>query len=174
MPAYPNYSMPMNNGYGYNQQMPMQNPYQQRMDFLQGYQQSLQQPAQMQVPNQQMQPIQNGLNGKIVQSADMITVNDVPMDCTAAIFPKQDMSEIYVKYWDNNGIIRTIVFKPVLEDNTNNLSQTEEKLKFDLSETSTTAFMERFDRLEKQINDLMTKSMTKTTVPKTKKESESE
>lgn len=41
MAVYPNYSMPMNNGYGC-QQMPMQNPYQQRMDFLQGYQQSLQ------------------------------------------------------------------------------------------------------------------------------------
>lgn len=171
MQPYMNYSVPMNNGY--NSQIPMQNPYQQRMDFLQSYQQSLQ-PAQMPVSNQQAQPIQNGLNGRIVQSADMITVNDVPMDCTAAVFPKQDMSEIYVKYWDNNGIIRTIVFKPVLENNTNNLPNTDEKTILSLSESVTGAFMERFDNLEKQINELMSKPMTKQTTSRTKKESETE
>lgn len=161
MPVYPTYFPQMNNGY--NQQM--QNPYQQRMDFLQSYQQSLQQPVQQ-------MPI--GINGKIVPSVEVITANDVPMDGSVAVFPKQDMSEIYVKFWENNGTIRTIVFKPVSEQNPSNLSQSEEKPKFDLSEASTTAFMERFDSLEKQINDLMTKSMTKTAVSKTKKESEPE
>lgn len=168
MPVYPTYFPQMNNAY--NQQM--QNPYQQRMDFLQSYQQSLQ-PTQMPVTNQQMQmPV--SLNGKIVPSAEVITANDVPMDGSVAVFPKQDMSEIYIKFWENNGTIRTIVFKPLLEQNPSNLSQAEEKPKFDLSEASTTAFMERFDSLEKQINDLMTKSMTKTAVSRTKKESESE
>lgn len=163
MPVYPTYFPQMNNGY--NQQM--QNPYQQRMDFLQSYQQTLQQPVQQM---QQMQ-IPVSLNGKIVPSVEVITANDVPMDGSVAVFPKQDMSEIYVKFWENNGTIRTIVFKPLLEQNTSNLSQTEEKPKFDLSEASTTAFMERFDSLEKQINDLMTKSMTKTAVSRAKKES---
>lgn len=163
MPVYPTYFPQMNNGY--NQQM--QNPYQQRMDFLQSYQQSLQQPVQ------QMQlPI--GLNGKIVPSVEVITANDVPMDGSVAVFPKQDMSEIYVKFWENNGTIRTIVFKPLSEQNPTNLSQTEEKPKFDLSEASTTAFMERFDNLEKQINELMTKPMTKSMTSKTKKESDVE
>lgn len=171
MQPYMNYSVPMNNGY--NPQMPMQNPYQQRMDFLQSYQQSLQ-PAQMPVANQQAQPMQAGLNGRIVQSADMITVNDVPMDCTAAVFPKQDMSEIYVKYWDNNGIIRTIVFKPVLEQDSNNLPQTDEKTILSLSDSVTGAFMQRFDELVGKIDRLeesMTKPITKMTVSKTKKES---
>lgn len=165
MPQFQNYFPQMNNGYG--QQIPMQNPYQQRMDFLQSYQQSLQ-PTQMSGTNQQ---ISNGINGKIVPSVEIITANDVPMDGSVAVFPKQDMSEIYVKYWENNGTIRTIIFKPTLEQNASNLSQTDEKPKFDLSEASTTAFMERFDSLEKQINDLMTKSMTKTAVSRTKKES---
>lgn len=135
------------------------------MDFLQSYQQSLQQPVQQ-------MPI--GINGKIVPSVEVINANDVPMDGSVAVFPKQDMSEIYVKFWENNGTIRTIVFKPVSEQNPSNLSQSEEKPKFDLSEASTTAFMERFDSLEKQINDLITKSMTKTTVSRTKKESDPE
>lgn len=164
MPVYPTYYPQMNNGY--NQQM--QSPYQQRMDFLQSYQQSLQ-PAQMSVANQQMQmPV--SLNGKIVPSVEVITANDVPMDGSVAVFPKQDMSEIYVKFWENNGTIRTIVFKPILEQNPTNLSQTAEKLKFDLSDEATTAFMQRFDSLEKQINDLITKSMTESMTSKTKKE----
>lgn len=41
MSQFQNYYHPMNNGY--NPQL--QNPYQQRMDFLQSYQQSLQQPV---------------------------------------------------------------------------------------------------------------------------------
>ncbi len=164
MPVYPNYSMPMNNGY--NPQF--QNPYQQRMDFLQSYQQSLQQPVQMPQVNQ---PMTMGLNGKFVQSVEGITANDVPMDGSAAVFPKQDMSEIYIKFWENNGTIRTIVFKPVLEQNLNNLQQTEEKTILSISESVTGAFMERFDSLEKQINDLMAKTTNKTTVSRTKKES---
>lgn len=159
----------VNPNYFSNYQQPQINPYQNRMDFLQNYQQNLQ-PTQMSVSNQ-AQPMQTGLNGRIVQSADMITVNDVPMDCTAAVFPKQDLSEIYVKYWDNNGIIRTIVFKPVLEQDTNNLTQADEKTILSLSESVTGAFMERFDSLEKQINELITKSMNKTVKTSAKKES---
>lgn len=158
----------VNPNYFSNYQQPQINPYQNRMDFLQNYQQNLQ-PTQMSVSNQ-AQPMQTGLNGRIVQSADMITVNDVPMDCTAAVFPKQDLSEIYVKYWDNNGIIRTIVFKPVLEQDPN-LPQANEKTIVSLSESVTGAFMDRFDSLERQINELMAKPMTKTMISKTKKES---
>lgn len=163
MPVYPNYFPQMNNGY--NQQM--QNPYQQRMDFLQSYQQSLQQPVQqMQVPI--------GLNGKIVPSVEVITANDVPMDGSVAVFPKQDMSEIYVKFWENNGTIRTIVFKPILEADPNNSPQKDEKTILALSESVTGAFMERFDELVSKIDELeksMTKPMTKTPVSKAKKES---
>lgn len=167
MAIYPNYSMPMNNGYGYNQQMPLQNPYQQRMDFLQNYQQNLQQPVQ-----QMQMPV--GINGKIVPSIENVTANDVPMDGSIAVFPKQDMSEIYIKFWENNGTIRTIVFKPVLENTPNNLPQADEKTILSLSESVTGAFMERFDSLERQINELMTKPMTKSMAKpmtsKTKKE----
>lgn len=170
MPAYPNYSMPMNNGYGYHQQIPVQNPYQQRMDFLQSYQQSLQPPAQqMPQANTQMNVI-----GKIVDSVDAVKAMDIPMDGNLYYFPKADGTEIFGKQWLPNGQTRILSFKPVLEAEPNNLSQTAEKLKFDLSEASTTAFMQRFDSLEKQINDLMNKSMAKTSVSKTKKESEAE
>lgn len=174
MSLYPTYYPQANNGY--NQQMV--NPYMDRINFLQSYQQGLQQqpvaPTQMPVTNQQIQPMQTGLNGRIVQNADMITVNDVPMDCTAAIFPKQDLSEIYVKYWDNNGIIRTIVFKPLLEQNPNNLSSNEEKSKFDDLGEFKDIFTKRFDSLENRINELLTKSIPKPVISKSKKESDTE
>lgn len=62
---------------------------------------------------QSIQPQQQtGLNGKVVQAVEQITANDVPMDGSVAVFPKQDMSEIYTKSWNADGTIRTIVYKP--------------------------------------------------------------
>lgn len=163
MPVYPNYSMQMNNPYN----MQMQNPYQQRMDFLQGYQQNLQQPVQqMPQANQQMNVI-----GKIVDSVDIVKATDIPMDGNMYYFPKADGTEIFGKQWLMNGQTRILTFKPILDGEPNNSSQTEEKTKFEPSDEFKRVFMERFDNLEKQISDLMTKSMTKTPVSKTKKES---
>lgn len=166
MPVYPNYSMQMNNPYN----MQMQNPYQQRMDFLQSYQQNLQQPIQQQMPqaNQQMNVI-----GKIVDSVEMVKSMDIPMDGNLYYFPKADGTEIFGKQWLPNGQTRILAFKPILESDTSNLSSTEEKLKFDLSDEVTTAFMNRFDELVGKIDRLeqsMTKPMTKTTKSMTKKE----
>ena len=99
-----------------------------------------------------MTPI--GINGKIVPSVENITANDVPMDGSVAFFPKQDMSEIYAKSWNADGTIRTIVFKPVLNDMTNNLSHEPEKMKFDLSDECTGAFMQKFDELFGKIEQI--------------------
>lgn len=57
-----------------------------------------------------------GLNGRFVQSADMIGVNDVPMNGTYSIFPKSDMTEIYAKAWDGNGNIQTLQYRLVTPD----------------------------------------------------------
>lgn len=141
---------------GYSQQIPYQasygyNPYgnQQRIEQPQNYFQ----PAQtQQIQQPQMTPI--GINGKIVPSVENITANDVPMDGSVAFFPKQDMSEIYAKSWNSDGTIRTIVFKPVLNDMTNNLSHEPEKMKFDLSDECTGAFMQKFDELFGKIEQI--------------------
>lgn len=55
------------------------------------------------------------LNGKIVDNIESISANDVPMDGSTAVFPKRDLSEVYVKYWTANGEIKTIRFCPVLD-----------------------------------------------------------
>lgn len=167
MQTYPQYYPQMNN---YGQQYNPQQPYMDRLAGLQQYQQTLQQP-QMQMQPQQMQI---GLNGKMVDVVDQITANDVPMDGSVAIFPKKDMSEIYLKSWTPNGTIATVVFRPVMEDS-GNTAPVQDNLKIGLSDEVTEIFMQKFDELANKIEELeksMTKPMTKTTVSRTKKESE--
>lgn len=141
----------MNNSY-----MQSQNPYMDRMNFLQNYQQSLQQqPMQM---NQQPMPQQiAGINGRIVQTVENINANEVPMDGSMAFFPKQDMSEIYVKGWNANGTINTIVYKPYTEpggSNAGNPTADVENAKFTLSEESTQLFLNKFEELSEKIGQL--------------------
>jgi hypothetical protein len=146
----------MNNSY-----MQSQNPYMDRMNFLQNYQQSLQQPVagtQMSLANQQAMPQQiAGINGRIVQAVENINANEVPMDGSMAFFPKQDMSEIYVKGWNANGTINTIVYKPYTtpkDNQTVNSMANTENAKFTLSDESTQLFLNKFEELSEKIGQL--------------------
>ena len=119
---------------------------------------NIQRYQQQEVPQvQQTMPQQIvGINGRVVQTAENINANEVPMDGSMAFFPKQDLSEIYVKGWDANGLIKTIVYKPYTDvnNNPNNLSSTDKKSKFDLSDESTELFMNKFDELFGKIEQL--------------------
>jgi hypothetical protein len=69
--------------------------------------------SQEQIQPQIQQPMPQqiaGINGRIVQAVENINANEVPMDGSMAFFPKQDMSEIYVKGWNADGTIKTIVW----------------------------------------------------------------
>lgn len=167
MQTYQQYYPQMNN---YGQQYNPQQPYMDRLAGLQQYQQTLQQ-SQMQMQPQQI-PV--GLNGKMVDVVDQITANDVPMDGSVAIFPKKDMSEIYLKSWTPNGTIATVVFKPILEEQPNSIA-THTEMKIGMDNDVTEVFMQRFDELKTKLEELeqsMTKPMTKTATSRTKKESE--
>ena len=162
MQPYQNFYSQMSN---YGQMIPK--PYMERMAQLQQYQQNLQQPI---VPAQT--PVSNQMSalGKMVDSIDVVKATDIPMDGNAYYFPKADGTEVYCKQWLQNGTTRILTFKPVFEDNPNNLSSDTEKLKISLSDEVTDVFMKRFDELEKRIDDLMPKK----TVARAKKESEEE
>lgn len=151
----------------FNQYNQMQNPYMDRMAQLQQYQQSLQQPLP---PTQMSGANQMSALGKMVDSIDVVKATDIPMDGNAYYFPKADGTEVYCKQWLQNGTTRILIFKPVFDDNTNNVSSDTEKLKISLSDDVTEVFMKRFDELEKRIDDLMPKK----TVARAKKESEEE
>ena len=165
------YQVPMMN----NPYMQPQNPYMDRMNFLQNYQQNLQQPlvpTSMSGANQQAMPQQIvGINGRIVQAVETINPNEVPMDGSVAFFPKQDLTEIYAKSWNADGTIRTLTFKPVLNDKTDILSGDTEKLEFDLSEKATEGIMAKLNELSEKIEQLSLGTQRKT--PRTQsKESE--
>ena len=120
MPNYTNYS----GNYNYQpMQMPMygQNPYQDRINQLQYFQQGLQ--------NTQMQS-QFSTLGKIVESMDIVKVTDIPMDGNMYYFPKADGTEIYGKQFGMDGKTRILTFKPILEDSPNNTASNEEKINF--------------------------------------------
>lgn len=158
------------------------NPYQSMNYNIQpaypqyGYNPYFQQPRMQQPQIEQVQPVNQlqqqmpcGVNGRVVQSAEMITANDVPMDGSAAFFPKQDMSEIYVKNWCADGTIRTLVFKPIeITGNTN-------KNDSGLSDNVTVVFEQRFDELFgkiEQLEQVITNSITKKPTSTTKKAGE--
>ena len=167
MSPYQSFYPQMNN---YGQMIP--NPYIDRMAQLQQYQQNLQQPIQQQAMSSTGQ--QMNIIGKIVDSIDVVKATDVPMDGNMYYFPKADGTEIFGKQWLSNGQTRILTFKPVLDSEANNVSNTDEKIKFGLSDEATEVFMKRFDELEKRLDDFMAKSTTKTTTSRAKKEADAE
>ncbi len=156
----------------YNQQyvqpnMQMQN---QRMQCLQQQQNALQGQMQQQIPqypNQQI--VQNPLNGRMVNAVEEITANDVPMNVPYSIFPKNDLSEIYIKSWNANGTIQTIAYKPIQQENAEqdtNIPQTNFNALNEDVRALRQEISERFDRLESS----MANSKTRASGTRAKKE----
>lgn len=121
--------------------------------YISPYQQQYQQYAQQYQPQQQYQPVMYQQNtgsglGKIVDSFENVTVNDVPMDGTPATFVKRDLTEIQVRMWNANGQIVTTSYKPVAMQDAEKPVDTYASLKTDFKELRD--FVENgFDRLEK-------------------------
>ena len=147
MQSYPTFYPQMNNNY----QMPMQNPYMERMAQLQQYQQSLQQPM---LPTQMSGTNQISALGKMVDSIDVVKATDIPMDGSTYYFPKADGTEVYCKQWLQNGTTRILTFKPVLESEPNNLSSEEEKLKFDTFNAILEGIQEDVKTLNEKVDKL--------------------
>jgi hypothetical protein len=110
---------------------------------------------QQNMPNtyQQNQIVQ-GINGKIIAEMSQITANDVPMDGSVAFFPKQDLSEVYAKSWNADGTIRTVTYKPVLDNEPKNVPTDTEKLKCELSDEATEGIMSKFDEISDRLGQL--------------------
>lgn len=148
------------------------------------YQYNPMQSLQQRLPQEQMQPQQvqqpvpaSGMVGKMVGRIEDIAPQDVPMTGAPAFFPKQDLSEIYVKAWNSNGTLDTVVFKPVSMQDGINPMEENKKLEIGISDDVTGAFMKRFDELESKISSIessLTKNTAKSTRSSAKKESDAE
>ena len=139
MPTYTNSYPQVNN-----------NPYMDRLNQLQQFQQNLQPQAgtQMSLPNQFV-PL-----GKMVESEDIVKATDIPMDGNMYYFPKADGSMIFSKQWLPNGTTRLIAFKPILDDDVSNLPQADLKGEFALSDEVTGLFLEQFENIISRIDKL--------------------
>lgn len=104
-------------------------------------------------PYQQNQIVQ-GINGKIITEISQITANDVPMDGSVAFFPKQDLLEVYAKSWNADGTIRTVTYKPVLDNEPKNVQTDTEKLKCELSDEATEGIISKFDEISDRLGQL--------------------
>mgnify|MGYP003378257054 FL=1 len=112
--------------------------------------------------------------GKIVDSVEMVRSMDVPMDGGMYFFPKADGTEIFAKQWIvNEGRTRILAYKPILEDNSSNSTNVEEKLQIGLSDDATKAIMSRFDELSNKIGQLINGEPAKTTTKSARTKSSS-
>lgn len=134
-------------------QQQVQNPYMERFAQLQNM--------------QQPRPIQ-AINGRYVQNAEEVTASDVAMDGNMSLFPKSDFSEIYGKAWQPNGTIKTVVFRPVLEEQTTNTQSDTENIEneafLEFKEQITemlNGINDRFDKLEKTLKPTTARAATK-------------
>ena len=91
-------------------------PYQPMMPY--GQYPMYQQPQPFQpMPQTQAQPKPfSPITGRVVNSLDEITVQEVPTDGTVAWFPSADGSCVYGKRWTPDGNITTMRFVPEAAD----------------------------------------------------------
>jgi hypothetical protein len=84
----------------------MYNPYQQPMP-------QMQQPMVQQQPimQQSMQPM--GLQGKSVDSIDVVKAMDIPLDGSVSYFPLVDGTAIITKQLQMDGTSKTIIYEPI-------------------------------------------------------------
>ena len=111
-----------NNVYQYNPQMMLQQ--QQRLGMLeQQYPQFSQPQPQYTQPNTQQfmpqTPVQTvGLQGKSVDSIEVVKATDIPLDGSISYFPITDGSAIVTKQLQMDGTSKTVIYRPVTLDDT--------------------------------------------------------
>lgn len=91
------------------------------------------------------------LNGKIVDSEDVVKATEVPIG-GYGIFPKADLSEIYIKSWNNNGTTSIITFKPIIKEVKESQTVEDNSLKI----------IERLNALDAKIDSLMMNNVAAT------------
>ena len=99
------------------------------------------------IPSQQGQPQASTLNGKLVDSLDVAKATEVPIG-GYGVFPKADLSEIYIKSWNSNGTTSIITFKPIApEENPTSATQQDKSM--------SNALIQKITELENKIDMLI-------------------
>lgn len=99
----------MYNNYSYNPYY--QQRYNMQPQMMQPQQMPIEQPTQQNFNNMQ----RNILNGKSVESIDVVKAMDIPLDGSVSYFPIADGSAIVTKQLQMDGTSKTVVYKPLEE-----------------------------------------------------------
>lgn len=102
------------------------------------------------------------LQGRMVNGADEITPQEVPMDGSVGLFPQNDFSCIYAKQWTKDGSIQTVRYIPETPQASEpQISPIEQRLD---------EFNKRFDKIEKMLSNNYQRPRYQKNYPKQKKE----
>lgn len=105
---------PYNNYNGYNYGAYQQFPQQMQPAYQNQQYPIYQQGVSQQTSQSQLQP--QILNGKIVDGIDTVKIQEVPIG-GYGVYPKADLSTIYVKEWLNDGTTKIVSYYPSNDDN---------------------------------------------------------
>ena len=94
---------------------PMMSPYNYQ-SIYQPMQQTVQQPIQKPQQVEQIYRPQVYLQGKSVDSIDVVKAMDIPLNGTISYFPLTDGSAIVTKQLQQDGTSKTMIYKPVEEN----------------------------------------------------------
>lgn len=85
------------------------------------------------------------LYGRVVNSPNDITPNEVPMDGSVSLFPSSDYSCILAKTWNKDGTIQTVKFIPEVNPDQVTLDQASQENTMD-------TILKKLDAIEKKLN----------------------
>lgn len=105
--------------FNYNSYMPPQMPRYNSQSFG-AYNTQMQQPniQQQPIPNYNPQPVTiQGLQGKSVDSLDVVKAMDIPLDGSISYFPLVDGTAIVTKQLQQDGTSKTIIYRPNKDEN---------------------------------------------------------
>lgn len=126
------------------------NPYYQQPRYSQPMPPS-QVPEQPQYIQQMPQFIKtNGLQGKQVDSLDVVKATDVPFDGSISYFPLTDGSAIVTKQLQNDGTSKLVVFKPVDTQKEEIRYLTQDDLKIALNDLN----LDKLDEFEEELREV--------------------
>lgn len=98
---------------------------------------------------QQNQPSQ--FIGRFITRIDEVTPGEVPMDGRIALFPTQNLDEVYLKAWNRDGMLMTVHY--ILDPNQASMAPSPPR-----EDPIQSQILERLDQLEKRISDASTSS----------------
>ena len=102
----------------------------------------------------QPQPqVYSTLQGKIVDNLETARVTDISFGWYG-VFPKADMSKVYVKTWTNNGTTNTITYKPIA---------TEEQV--DEEKNNLNVILNKIVEIENKIDSILSTNMKPAVAP---------